>query len=231
MIGDPTVHAVTGAPCKGKLAARALAVLVLDPHLSQVLRARDPNALAQAERALAPFGWPDRNALAHKLDVQAQGGRAMPEKKTEQKKTDGTDRATYNVLVDYNTRVELGAASLEMRMKFEAAKKEGKAFIERVVCGVNHRVTVETKTRPRVRADAPARAKAVASVTLERESEIDAAAESELGLRWPHCNCMQSTLWSSRKVDGRWTMGGDEPEMEQRTCLACGASKSREAGR
>lgn len=72
-MNDPLVNAVTGAPCKGKLAARALAVLVLDPRLSSVLRAHDPMALAQAETALAPFGWPDRGALARKLEITSSG--------------------------------------------------------------------------------------------------------------------------------------------------------------
>lgn len=56
-------------PCKGRLAAQALAVLVLDPSLSCMLRVRDPMAFVQAERALAPFGYPDRAALTVKLGL------------------------------------------------------------------------------------------------------------------------------------------------------------------
>lgn len=66
---DPLVNPATGAPCRGKEAARALAVFVLDSALASLLRATDPQALAEAERALVPFGWPNRAALAAKLGV------------------------------------------------------------------------------------------------------------------------------------------------------------------
>lgn len=66
-MNDPLVHITTGAPCKGKLAAKALAVLVLDPRASAKLRAL--HILVQAEEALVPFGWPDREALAKKLEL------------------------------------------------------------------------------------------------------------------------------------------------------------------
>ena len=69
-MSDPTRNAATGAPCKGKLAARALAVMVLDARIAAWLAAHDPKALDQARRALAPFGYPDVDALATKLEVR-----------------------------------------------------------------------------------------------------------------------------------------------------------------
>lgn len=64
---DPTVNATTGAPCKGKLAARALAVMVVDRRISAWLAANDPKAFEQAKRALVPFGYPDLDVLFRKL--------------------------------------------------------------------------------------------------------------------------------------------------------------------
>lgn len=52
---DPLVNAVTGAPCKGKLAAAALAAIVHDPEVRAVLALRFPHLFARAESALAPF--------------------------------------------------------------------------------------------------------------------------------------------------------------------------------
>lgn len=44
--------------CKGKRAAKALAVIMLDPKLKAVLRTTDPKAYQQALQALEPFGYP-----------------------------------------------------------------------------------------------------------------------------------------------------------------------------
>lgn len=53
---DPAlVNATTGAPCKGKQAAAALAALVHDPEARAVLALRFPQLFARAESALAPF--------------------------------------------------------------------------------------------------------------------------------------------------------------------------------
>lgn len=56
--------------CKGKAAARALAVLVLDPKVYAWLFDHDRKALQQAENALVPFGYPDADALRAKLITQ-----------------------------------------------------------------------------------------------------------------------------------------------------------------
>ncbi len=55
--------------CKGKAAARALAAIILDPIDRAWLENNDPKALEQAEKALEPFGWPDRSALVDKLTL------------------------------------------------------------------------------------------------------------------------------------------------------------------
>ena len=52
---DPLVNAQTGAPCKGKQAAAALAAIVHDPEARAVLALRFPQLFARAESALAPF--------------------------------------------------------------------------------------------------------------------------------------------------------------------------------
>lgn len=175
------------------------------------------------------------------------------------KQTKQTDEHAYAV-VDYNSKVDLGVASDEMRAKWQEAREAGKAFVELRISGVHHRVTVEKKpltpaqarlqrsstygkSPPEHAPGAPrpdleflaehgnAHARARAKEALTANADEEAATESELGLRWPHCHCSTSTLWSSRKLDGRWSMSADEPELEQRTCRACGASMSREIGR
>jgi hypothetical protein len=45
--------------CKGKRAARALAVIVLTPTTRAFLQANDPKALEQAEESLKAFGYPE----------------------------------------------------------------------------------------------------------------------------------------------------------------------------
>ena len=55
--------------CKGKGAARALAVMVLDPKIKMYLTLNDPKALEQAKKALEPFGYPDLDALRSKLGL------------------------------------------------------------------------------------------------------------------------------------------------------------------
>lgn len=57
--------------CKGKAAARALAVLVLTETTAAHIRNADPKAYEQACKALEPFGWPDRDALFAKLGEPA----------------------------------------------------------------------------------------------------------------------------------------------------------------
>lgn len=55
--------------CKGKSAARALAVMVLDPKISQYLSDNDPKALEQAQKALVPFGFPAIHLLREKFGL------------------------------------------------------------------------------------------------------------------------------------------------------------------
>lgn len=55
--------------CKGKAAARALAVMVLDPKIKAFLTENDQKALDQARDALRPFGYPDLDALRTKLGL------------------------------------------------------------------------------------------------------------------------------------------------------------------
>lgn len=66
---DPFVNATTGKLCKGKMAARALAVMILDPKISGYLLAHDPKAYEQAQRALEPFGYPDEEAMREKFGL------------------------------------------------------------------------------------------------------------------------------------------------------------------
>lgn len=63
---DPLVNAATGAPCKGKLAAAALAALVHDPEVRAVLALRFPHLFARAESALQPF---DLQKLLNQVSV------------------------------------------------------------------------------------------------------------------------------------------------------------------
>lgn len=72
IIAAPIAEAPKKEPekeCKGKAAARALAVLVLDPKIATFLATNDPKALEQAYLALGPFGWPDLDALQKKLGL------------------------------------------------------------------------------------------------------------------------------------------------------------------
>jgi hypothetical protein len=55
--------------CKGKAAARALAVMVLDDRINGYLLARDLKILEQAREALEPFGYPDVDALKARLGL------------------------------------------------------------------------------------------------------------------------------------------------------------------
>ena len=220
-MSDPLINAATGKPCKGKLAARALAVFVLDPRLSVLLRNADPTAFENAEKALVPFGWPDRRVLADTLsDAPAPV------------------RESY-VRVDYDTRTELGPASHELRAKYDAAQARGEAYVKVFISCVEHRVMVVkvSSGKPAVRVLVPdaakvvtqARVRALTPVAPESDSEL--STESALDACWPHCHCATPTPWAKRKVDGPWSMGPGEPMLEQRTCLACGFSKSREVGR
>ena len=220
---DPTVNDTTGKPCKGKLAARALAVFVLDPRLSVLLRNADPMAFEQAEKALVPFGWPDRAVLADKLgDAPAV-------------------RESY-VRVDYDTRAELGPASHELRAKYEEAQARGEPYVKVFISCVEHRVMVVkvSSGKPAVRVLVPDAAKVVTQarvraltpvVPVAPESDIELGSESARDACWPHCHCAAPTPWVKRKLDGPWSMGPGEPALEQRTCLVCGFSTSREVGR
>jgi len=70
--GDSHVEGCPNAPkkeCKGKGAARALAVMVLDPRISDILWQIDPKSLEQARKALEPFGYPNLDALRTKLGL------------------------------------------------------------------------------------------------------------------------------------------------------------------
>ena len=49
--------------CKGRAAARALAVMVLDRKIAGWLAKNDPMALRQARVALIPFGYPGPMSL------------------------------------------------------------------------------------------------------------------------------------------------------------------------
>ena len=62
---------LTEAPkeCKGKGAARALAVMVLDPLINSFLTDNSPMILDQAKMSLEPFGYPDIEALKIKLGL------------------------------------------------------------------------------------------------------------------------------------------------------------------
>ena len=226
-MNDPTVNAATGKPCKGKLAARALAVFVLDPRLSVLLRNADPMAFEQAEKALVPFGWPDRAVLADKLGDAPTPAVVM--------------RESY-VRVDYDTRAELGPASHELRALYEAAQKRGEAYVKVFISCVQHRVIVIAKHAPKaavpkaaVRVLVPDAAKFAVQARVNAlaapESESELGSESALDACWPHCHCLTPSLWAKRKVDGPWTMGPGEPALEQRTCKACGFASSREVGR
>ena len=62
-----TSESVPQRECKGKAAARALAMLVTDPKIAGYLLAHDPKAYEQAQEALQPFGYPDERLMAHKL--------------------------------------------------------------------------------------------------------------------------------------------------------------------
>ena len=55
--------------CKGKAAARSLAIMVLDTRIEAFLAKEDPKALAQARLALEPFGYPDLDVLRENLDA------------------------------------------------------------------------------------------------------------------------------------------------------------------
>lgn len=55
--------------CKGKAAARSLAILVLDMEINSFIRKNNPDALIQAYRSLEPFGYPDLNVLREKLSI------------------------------------------------------------------------------------------------------------------------------------------------------------------
>lgn len=61
---DPTVNALTGKPCKGKEAARVLAMILLSPGVLT-----DESACEAAIEALRPFGWPNLPALCAKLGI------------------------------------------------------------------------------------------------------------------------------------------------------------------
>ncbi len=55
--------------CKGKAAARALAVMVLSPEIGRYLRENDPKVMEQALKSLEPFGYPDLEVLGKKLGL------------------------------------------------------------------------------------------------------------------------------------------------------------------
>ena len=55
--------------CKGKAAARALAVIILDLRSHLWLEINEPKALEQAKKALEPFGYPDTDVLRKKLGL------------------------------------------------------------------------------------------------------------------------------------------------------------------
>ena len=232
------INPTTGAPCKGKLAAQALLALVLDPRLSGTLARL--GLLAQAESALVPFGWPDRETLAKKLG-NAPAVSATP--------VAPPAPTHYDVLVDYDTREVLRAVSHEMRAKYEQAQREGRAFVETYISCVKHRVAIERRpitagfgAAPHVGAAPIGAAKVLVPATklaivkaralpVAPESDADLGAESSMDLYWPHCHCPTPTRWATRRLDGPWAMGPGEPTMEQRTCETCGATKSREIGR
>jgi hypothetical protein len=68
----PTMTAIVTEPakeCKGKGAARCLAVMVLDPLVSSFLTENSPMILEQARKSLEPFGYPDLEALKSKLGL------------------------------------------------------------------------------------------------------------------------------------------------------------------
>ena len=68
-LGRVVVEAPPPKECKGKGAARALAVMVLNPQIRTFLSEYDPKALEQAEKSLEPFGYPDVDALHKKFGL------------------------------------------------------------------------------------------------------------------------------------------------------------------
>lgn len=52
------------------------------------------------------------------------------------------------VLVDYNTKHELGAASEEIERQFLKTTKTGKAFLQIFIGGCKHRVVIVNKPDP-----------------------------------------------------------------------------------
>ena len=51
---------------------------------------------------------------------------------------------------------------------------------------------------------------------------------NKIGDRDPACLCTPSTLWLERRYDGQWDDGFNDLPLEQRTCLVCKASQTRE---
>lgn len=59
---------------------------------------------------------------------------------------------------------------------------------------------------------------------------VDVEARTERPECQPACHCVPSTTWESRRRDGTWDDGFVDGGvvLEQRTCLRCGSSQSRE---
>ena len=64
------VNPTTGQPCKGHLAARVLARIMIDGRTRYHVQCCAPDLFAAAVEALKPFGWPDVETVEARLGIE-----------------------------------------------------------------------------------------------------------------------------------------------------------------